>query len=140
MNVVERVDKGAVLSLVIDPGSRTPIYAQLCAQIRAAIGARILAPGERLPTMRAVALESRVDLNTVQKAYRELERDGFLITQGTRGSFVAATPPAADPAQRQARTMALAQETVAAARIEGLDPYEVARAIKTVAAPVRGNQ
>ena len=117
------------MALAVDPGSRTPIYAQLYAQIKAAIGAKILVAGQRLPTMRAVALDSQVDLNTVQKAYRELERDGFLVTQGARGTFVTNTPPAADLVLREARTLALAHETVAAARIQGLDPVDVARAV-----------
>ena len=55
-----------------------PIYIQLREQIAAAVGRGDLKPGERLPTMREVAVELRIDLNTVHRAYGELARAGLL--------------------------------------------------------------
>ncbi len=120
-------------NLSIDPASRTPIYVQLCAQIRAAIGSGALSPGERMPTMRAVALEARIDLNTVQKSYSELEREGFLSTRGSRGTFVASVPPVPDPARGAAEMLALARQCVASARVAGLEPAELGRLIVELA-------
>src|ERR1700744_4265488 len=71
-----------------------PIYVQLRDQLFALIGRGALAPGMRLPTMRQVAVALRIDLNTVQRAYAELEREGILTLVRGRGTFVARTPPA----------------------------------------------
>src|SRR4051812_28249374 len=71
-----------------------PIYVQLRDQLSALVGRGALSPGERLPTMRQVAVALRIDLNTVQRAYAELEREGILTLVRGRGTFVAETPPA----------------------------------------------
>jgi DNA-binding transcriptional regulator YhcF (GntR family) len=74
----------------IDPGSATPPYEQLRAEVarRAADGE--LPVGARLPTVRALAEQTGVAVNTVARAYRELEADGVIETRGRAGSFVAA--------------------------------------------------
>jgi GntR family transcriptional regulator len=108
-----------------------PIYIQLREQLLRAIGAGDLAPGERLPTMRQVAVALKIDLNTVQRAYAELERDGVLETTRGRGTFVANPPPRLDPVRHAIEAQALAAKTIAAARAAGLDPAEIARAILT---------
>jgi GntR family transcriptional regulator len=76
--------------------SGIPIYVQLRDQLCALIGRGALKPGERLPTMRQVAVALHIDLNTVQRAYAELERDGLLTLERGRGTFVAKTPPTRD--------------------------------------------
>jgi len=72
----------------------TPIYAQLDRSIRAAIAQGRLAVGDRLPTVRQLAVDLRVNANTVAKVYTELERSGVLATQRGVGTFVLASPPA----------------------------------------------
>ena len=75
-----------------------PIYVQLREQILALIGRGRLKPGAQLPTMRQVAVALKIDLNTVQRAYAELERDGVLLKQRGVGTFVAeAAPPPRNP-------------------------------------------
>src|SRR5579884_3984215 len=78
-----------------------PIYIQLREQILHAIGDGTLAAGDQLPTMRQVAVALRVDLNTVQRAYASLERDGVLSTSRGRGIFVAERLPPLDPGLRR---------------------------------------
>jgi GntR family transcriptional regulator len=107
--------------------SGVPIYVQLREQILQAIGDGTLKPRARLPTMREVAVALKIDLNTVQRAYAALERDGVLSTLRGRGTFVADAPPPVDPALRAATVEGLAQRTVATAHSLGLDPREVAR-------------
>ena len=63
-----------------------PIYVQLREQILALIGRGLLKPGSQLPTMRQVAVHLKIDLNTVQRAYAELERDGVLSKMRGVGS------------------------------------------------------
>ena len=72
----------------IDPRSGVPLYLQLIEQIKRAIALGTLAPGEQLPTVKALALELTVNPNTVARVYRELERDGVIDTSPGRGSFV----------------------------------------------------
>lgn len=106
-----------------------PIYVQLRQQILQAIGDGTLAPGAQLPTMREVAVALKVDLNTVQRAYAALERDGVLVTARGRGSFVAEKPPRLDPASRNAAVERLALQTIAAAQSQGIDPADVGRTL-----------
>ena len=70
----------------------TPIYAQLDRSIRAAIAQGRLAVGDRLPTVRQLAVDLRVNANTVAKVYAELERSGVLATQRGVGTFVLTSP------------------------------------------------
>lgn len=66
----------------------TPIYAQLIHQIKQGIVSGIFPPGERLPSVRDLAMEAGVNPNTMQRALAELERDGLVYTQRTAGRFV----------------------------------------------------
>jgi GntR family transcriptional regulator len=75
--------------LHIDPSSGTPIYRQIVDQVRQAVASGVLKPGDRLPSVRDLAVELAVNPNTIAKAYQELERDGVIETPRGRGSFVA---------------------------------------------------
>lgn len=68
--------------------NNAPIYAQLVGQIRAGIVSGALAPGERLMSVRDLAMEAGVNPNTMQRALAELERDGLVYTQRTAGRYV----------------------------------------------------
>jgi GntR family transcriptional regulator len=72
----------------VDPSDPTPIYAQLERAIRAAIAAGQLGAGDRLPTVRQLAVDLRLNANTVAKVYAELERAGVVATQRGVGTFV----------------------------------------------------
>jgi GntR family transcriptional regulator len=107
-----------------------PIYVQLRDQIAAAIGRGVLAPGDRLPTMREVAVALTIDLNTVQRAYAELERDGILTMARGRGSFVADMP---QPRNRRADTRAMAARIAAQAKGQGIALDELAAELARLA-------
>ena len=72
----------------IDPADKTPIYAQLERGLRAAVATGRLQPGDQLPTVRQLAVDLRVNANTVAKVYSELEGAGVLTTQRGVGTFV----------------------------------------------------
>jgi GntR family transcriptional regulator len=74
----------------MDAGDRTPLHAQLERGIKAAIATGRLAVGEQLPTVRQLAVDLRVNANTVAKVYAYLERAGMLETRRGVGTFVAA--------------------------------------------------
>jgi GntR family transcriptional regulator len=97
-----------------------PIYVQLRDQLLHAIGAGVAGPGDQMPTMREVAVALKVDLNTVRRAYDELERRGVITLQRGRGSFVAARPPL-DVGAQDRRTDDLAKRTLALAAVEGVE-------------------
>lgn len=68
--------------------SDQPIYSQLTQRLSEAIVSGLYAPGEKLPSVRELALEAGVNPNTVQRALSELERDGLVYSQRTAGRFV----------------------------------------------------
>jgi len=87
----------------VDPSDPTPLYAQLERGIRAAIVAGKLKVGDRLPTVRQLAVDLRINANTVAKVYAELERAGVLATQRGIGTFVRDTPTPAGSTTRRDR-------------------------------------
>jgi GntR family transcriptional regulator len=107
-----------------------PIYVQLRDQLAALVGRGELAPGARLPTMREVAVALRIDLNTVQRAYGELERDGILDLVRGRGTFVAAAPPTRKPAEADD----LAARMAAQAKAQGVVLSDLIAALRKLPA------
>ena len=108
-----------------------PIYVQLREQILGLIGRGVLKPGHQLPTMRQVAVALRIDLNTVQRAYAELERDGVLTKVRGVGTFVTETPPTPRNARKQAQDFAA--RIAALAKGQGIDLGELAAALARLA-------
>ena len=72
-----------MIDFKLDPKSGVPFYRQIIDQIRYGVAAGSLKVGEQLPTVRALAVQLKVNLNTVSKAYRELEIQKILETQHT---------------------------------------------------------
>jgi GntR family transcriptional regulator len=89
----------------IDTKDRTPIYAQLDRGLRAAIATGRLGVGEQLPTVRQLAVDLRINANTVARVYAELERAGVIETRRGVGSFVVATPQQAHPPDHHRRQL-----------------------------------
>ena len=108
-----------------------PIYVQLREHVLALIGRGVLKPGSQLPTMRQVAVTLKIDLNTVQRAYAELERDGVLAKLRGVGTFITETPPAPRNARKQ--TEAFAARIAAQAKGQGIDLDELAAALTKLA-------
>jgi DNA-binding transcriptional regulator YhcF (GntR family) len=91
----------------IDPRSATPPYEQLRVQFMDEVRSGALAAGTRIPTVRKLAEDLGLAPNTIARAYRELEADGFIETRGRNGSFVSAQGDAAEKqAQEAARAYA----------------------------------
>lgn len=75
--------------LTIDPALPVPLYEQLRDQFIEQITAGELAPGDKLPSVRQLAVELDLAPNTVARVYKELEASGYLQTQGRNGTTVA---------------------------------------------------
>ncbi|ETT60240.1 transcriptional regulator [Paenibacillus sp. FSL R7-277] len=73
----------------LDVRSRKPIYEQLTDKVKEMIMHGILRADEQLPSVRTLSSQLTVNPNTIQKAYRELEREGYIYSQQGKGNFVA---------------------------------------------------
>jgi DNA-binding transcriptional regulator YhcF (GntR family) len=111
--------------LPIDPASETPPYEQLRVQIATRVAGGELTPGTRLPTVRALAAQVGLAVNTVARVYRELEADGVVVTEGRRGTFVASSAAAGSEAAEAGATA-----YVATARRLGLTLAEATRLVE----------
>lgn len=91
MNAVsrERSTMGALESFVIDHNSGLPVWIQIKNRIAYLIGSGAFVPGDRLPTVRVLAVDLDISYNTVNRAYMDLEREGYISTRKGRGTFVA---------------------------------------------------
>ena len=74
--------------IIIDYNDKRPIYEQIVDRIQNLILSGALAPDTKMPSVRALAVELSINPNTIQRAYAELERNGFLYTVKGRGNFV----------------------------------------------------
>ncbi|MCG8636180.1 MAG: GntR family transcriptional regulator [Desulfobacterales bacterium] len=77
-----------MIRFMLDPKSGIPFYRQIIDQIKYGLASGRLSVGEQLPTVRALAVELKVNLNTVSKAYRELEIQNILETQQGTGTSI----------------------------------------------------
>jgi GntR family transcriptional regulator len=120
--------------LSLDPRDATPIYAQLERGLRAAIAAGRLRAGDQLPTVRQMAVDLRVNANTVARVYAELERAGVLETRRGVGSFVRATADQARPAREHERRLrAFVTKVLSDGAAAGFTLEDVLEALKTQA-------
>ena len=76
------------MEITIDLDGSDPVFAQLIGQIKQAVRAGHLRPGDALPSIRQLATDLELNSKTVAKAYRLLERDSVVQTRGYRGTFV----------------------------------------------------
>ncbi|TDB88672.1 GntR family transcriptional regulator [Actinomadura sp. KC216] len=111
--------------IVIDAASPTPPYEQLRAQLARQIQDRTLAVGTRLPTIRRLAADLGLAVNTVGRAYRELEEAGLIETRGRAGSYVSA---AGEQAREQAHRAA--GQYAAITTSLGIDPTEAIQIVQ----------
>ena len=85
--ITDCVQKGEFM-IIIDYKDRRPIYEQIIERFQELIVKGVLKPDSQLPSVRSLAMELSINPNTIQKAYAELERQGYLYSVKGRGSFV----------------------------------------------------
>jgi len=116
----------------IDPRDPTPIYAQLERALRAAIATGRLQAGDQLPTVRQLAVDLRVNANTVARVYAELERAGVIETRRGVGSFITATAARAQPPREYDRRLrAFVTRVLADADASGFTIDDLVSALET---------
>jgi len=112
----------------VDPGDPRPIYVQIVDEVRRAMVVGTLAPDAPLPSVRQLAVDLRVNPNTVSQAYRELEREGLAYVRRGQGTFVAAT--SVNGTERRALAAAVAARALRDAYRNGLSARELIDAIE----------
>ena len=100
-----------------DPSLPEPPFEQLRAQVARRAASGELPAGTKLPTVRALATELGLAANTVARAYRELEADGVVVTEGRRGTFIAYGAAATSADATEADIQAFLRERVAAYKV-----------------------
>ena len=89
----------------LNASSGVPLYVQLMEQVKHAVEIGALRPGDQLPTIRALAQELVMNSNTVVRAYRELEHEGFVELRHGLGAFISSSVSARGKVMRQAQNI-----------------------------------
>ncbi|MDD6022306.1 MAG: GntR family transcriptional regulator [Acutalibacteraceae bacterium] len=114
----------------VDTRSRIPIYEQLKDQILNFIRVGILEPDAKLPSIRSVALEIGANVNTVKRAFQELEMDGVIYTVAGKGSFV--SPTALDSNSAAEKALDSIEEQIRSAKHKGVKKEEMLKLINRI--------
>ena len=113
------------MEISIDPKSGVPLYRQIIESVKFAISRGDLAPGDKLPTVRQLAVDLEVNPNTVIRAYREMEIEGVLDPQQGSGTFVTDRPPEVDALEKDRMLNQILTELLARASGYGFTMDEV---------------
>ena len=116
--------------LLLDPKSGVPFYRQIIDQVKAAIATGALGPGDRLPTVRQLAVDLSVNPNTVSRAYTELELTGLVETQMGSGTFVGQKEVEGDELERRRQLEQLCQEFLSRASTHGFTLDDVVHTLE----------
>ncbi|MFH1266515.1 MAG: GntR family transcriptional regulator [Planctomycetota bacterium] len=114
----------------IDTKSGVPFYRQIIEQVKFAIARGDLESGDRLPTVRQLAVDLSINPNTVIRAYRELEIEGMLDTQQGSGTFVGNHRPEIDQIERQRMLDQILTDMLARASSYGFSLDDVLAGLK----------
>jgi GntR family transcriptional regulator len=113
------------IELKLDLKSGVPFYRQIIDQVKSSIATGELEPGDRLPTVRQLAVELSVNPNTVSRAYTELELTGLVETQMGSGTFVGQREVTRDDLERRRILDQLCQEFLSKVSTHGFNLAEV---------------
>ena len=123
--------KKLIENIQLDFRSGIPIYTQIVEQVKQQVVSGELQPGDQLPTVRALALELRVNFNTVARAYRLLDEAGIISTQQGRGTYILDVPPPERTDKlRQQALEALTRDYLSEAHRLGCNSDEINKVLK----------
>ena len=114
--------------VLLDYRDARPIYTQIADGFREQISAGILHSGDKLPSVRELAATLTINPNTIQRSYRQLEAEGWIVTVPGKGCFVSGAREAQE--QEKKRLLALFDETAAALRLLGISSRELAQRLE----------
>jgi GntR family transcriptional regulator len=114
----------------LDLQSGVPVYRQIIDHVQGGIASGSLTAGEQLPTVRQVAVDLAINLNTVLRAYRELEIRGVLETQQGTGTFISNKKVERDTVERERKLAQLVGEFVSRAGAQGFSVQELVKILQ----------
>lgn len=117
------------MSLRIDPAAPEPLFEQIGQRVKESVAAGLMAPGDRLPSVRELARELAINPNTVARAYEALERDGVIVRRQGSGCFVTEQASPLREDERRKRLAEQARRLVTDAFHLGLDAADVEAAV-----------
>ncbi|MFQ5844474.1 MAG: GntR family transcriptional regulator [Planctomycetota bacterium] len=117
------------MEFLVDLKSGVPFYRQIIEQVKFAVAGGMLSPGDRLPTVRQLAVDLSINPNTVLRAYRELEIEGVVDTQQGSGTFVGTRRPEIDRLESRRVLDQILTEMLARASAYGFSLEDVARGL-----------
>jgi len=120
-----------MIDFMLDPKSGIPFYRQIIDQIRYGVATGKLTIGEQLPTVRALAVQLKVNLNTVSKAYRELGIQNVLETQQGTGTFIGNLEIQIPEEERGKKLTSICTEFFNIASSYGFSTEEIIQELKT---------
>jgi GntR family transcriptional regulator len=116
--------------LHVNPSSGVPLYLQIQAQVKNAVAAGALQPGDALPSVRKLAADLGINPNTAARAYLELEREGVIATVPGGGTYVADGVPGLLKSERVRRLRPLAKQVAVEGAQLRLSPEEILDLVK----------
>ncbi len=119
--------------ITIDETDPRPIYQQIADEVRRGLVVGTLRAEDALPSVRQLAAELRVNPNTVQQAYRELEREGLVHVRRGKGTYVAEMRDGGRARERSTLARSVAQRALREAHRNGLSAEELVEAIRRAA-------
>lgn len=120
------------MNIVISNSGEIPIYEQIASQIKSAVIAGEVKPGEPLPSLRFLAKELRVSAISTKRAYEELEREGYITSVPGKGSFAAEINRELLREEQYKRLEEHLNEAVDAARTAGISLGEMKELLETL--------
>ncbi|MDO5043930.1 MAG: GntR family transcriptional regulator [Coriobacteriia bacterium] len=114
----------------VDESNGIPIWIQLKSRISYLIQTGFFSPGDRLPTVRELAIDQKVNYNTISKVYLSLERDGLIESKRGRGTFVSENADAKISSEDITYLCAISDELVRKALTLGMSYDELAKVLK----------
>lgn len=121
-----------MIDFKLDPKSGVPFYRQVIDQIRYGIASGKLKVGEQLPTVRGLAVELKINLNTISKAYKELEIQNILETQQGTGTFIAPINIEIPASERKSKLTEICMEFYSIASTYGFTKDEIIENLKNI--------
>jgi len=126
--------------LHVNPSSGLPIYLQIQSQVKQAVAAGALRPGDSLPSVRNLATDLRINPNTVARAYQELERENVIRTVPGGGTFVADNVPGLLKTEKVRRLRPHARQVAVEGFQLRFSPEEILELVREELSKLRGTK
>jgi GntR family transcriptional regulator len=114
-----------MINFILDPKAGVPFYRQIIDQIKFGIASGNLNSGEQLPTVRGLAVDLKVNLNTVTKAYKELDIQNILETQQGTGTFIGRTEVVIPAGEKRSKLESICNEFLTIAHSYGFSKEDL---------------